>query len=92
MNRIRIIQDGNIISDRIYRFVSLGRYTGKIGNVECYASVSSIKHKMLCPRYMNNRPFTVQVFTPAGELVATYGIATREQVAAHPRCVETIPA
>lgn len=92
MNRIRIIQNGGIVSDQVYPFVSLGRYTGKIGNVECFASVMSIKHKRLCPRYMGCRPFSIQVFTPEGELLATYGIATREQVAAHPRCTDTIPA
>lgn len=92
MNRIRIIQDGRVISNCVYRFVSLGRYTGKVGSVECFASVTSIKHKRLSPADMACRPFTIQVFTPEGELVSTFGIATRDQVAAHPQCTETAPA
>jgi hypothetical protein len=80
---MRIIQAGLVISES-YQFVSFGPLTGTVGNVPCYASVDSIKRKSLRPRYMNNKPFSVQLLDESGSVLGTFGIATAEQVAAHP--------
>lgn len=81
--RMRIIQNGSVVS-QAYRFVKFGPVTGTVRGILCYASVYSVKAKSLRPRYMNDRPFSVQLLDEAGRVVGTFGIATAEQVAAHP--------
>lgn len=85
---MRIIQNGSTVSTA-YKFVKLGPYTGRVGNVPCYASVYSIKAKSLRPRYMAGQAFTVQILDDSDNVIAMFGIATPEQVAAHPRGVVT---
>lgn len=70
-----------------YPFVKLGPYTGRVGNIPCFASVYSIKAKSLRPRYMANKPFTIQILDEFDNVMVMYGIAAAEQIAKHPKGV-----
>jgi hypothetical protein len=91
MNTIRIIQNGTVISDGVYTFRGVRILTGTIGEVLCYFCVmGGSKSDNRCGKKLTPRSFggafTVQVINPSGEVISTFGIATVEQVAAHPRC------
>ncbi len=88
----RIIQNGKTIyTPRDVDAVLMGDITGIVGSVPCFSSVRFVdrfdkrRARDVSPATLNG-PATLELLDAAGKVVGRIGIATRHDVACHPRC------
>ncbi len=87
----RIIQNGQtkFYSESVY-MVLRSRCTGVIGNVACFSEISMLdfydrrRGRDIDANYFNG-PATIEILTPAGEVISRIGLATKADVADHAR-------
>lgn len=88
----RIVQNGKeIYTPRNVDAVMMGDMVGIVGNVPCFNMVRFVdrfdkrRARDVSPATLYG-PATLELLNAAGEVVGRIGIATRHDVACHPRC------